>query len=395
MTVAANAVLAALTAAAISVVTLMPYSGVSTASVSVCATCEPRVLADAALNVLLFLPLVALLAPLFRVLHVVMGATLMSGIIECLQMFIPGRVGSVADVALNGVGSIIGLLIIRTSAHWIYPEPRSASRACFLAALVATACFGVTGYVLQPILPPTTYFGQWTPVLGHLDTYDGRLVAATIDTLQLPSGQLASSERFRRHFTAGSPLRVTVVAGHPPEALAPIFSVADNFGREIMLIGAYKKHLVFRNRTRATELRLDQPDLRLPSFFRDVVPGDTLRLSVRHARRGVIFNAPDGSLVHAGFSLGLGWALLLFPESLPLWAVSLVSACWVMALALPVGIWARPDGLSLFAVATLVFALAVLPPAIGVQATPLVQWLGCLGGLLAGRAVQRCRTASV
>ena len=39
-------------------------------------------------------------------------------------------------------------------------------------------------------------------------------------------------------------------------------------------------------------------------------------LSVRYAERGVIFNAPEGSLVHAGFSLGLGWALLLFPESL-------------------------------------------------------------------------------
>ena len=60
-----------------------------------------------------------------------------------------------------------------------------------------------------------------------------------------------------------------------------------------------------------------------------------------------------------------------------------------MALAIPVGIWARADGLSRLAVVTLVLALAVLPPALGAQATPLVQWLGCLGGLLAGRAVQR------
>jgi hypothetical protein len=249
--------------------------------------------------------------------------------------------------------------------------------------VVTVSCFTLTGYLLQPILPPTTYFGQWTPVLSHLEAYRGRIVWARIGGLELPPRQLADSDRFRALMMGGAALEVMSVAGPAPRALAPIFFVYGDLQREMILLGADGDDLVFWHRTRATLFRLDQPDLRLPRALADVAPGDTIGLSVQRVARGYVLTV-EGRAARLGFSVGMGWALLMYPEWLLLETMQLVSVLWIMTLVVPIGFWARRGWESVAAVTAVVLAIILIPPAVGLVTTPASQWGGLVAGLLIG-----------
>ena len=383
MTRRGNVLVAITTVLLIVVVTLVPQASVHMEPLLACVVCGSRGVADAVLNLLLFFPLGASLAPFYRPRLVLLGASLTSCVIEFSQLYLPGRDASVGDVLFNTLGALLGMLAVRTLSRWSYPESRAASRACLGAALIAVSCFTLTGYLLQPVLPPTTYFGQWTPILGHLEPYRGRIVSARIGGLELPSRQLADSDRFRALMMGGTALEVMSVAGPAPRALAPIFSVADHLQREMILLGADGHDLVFRYRTRAAVFRLDQPDLRLPRALADVTPGDTVELSVHRVARGYVLTE-EGRAARVGFSVGVGWALLMYPEWLSPGTMQLVSVLWVMALAVPIGFWARRRWESGAGVSAVVLALVLIPPALGLVTTPAGQWVGLAVGLVIG-----------
>ncbi len=353
-----------------------------------CVVCGSRGVADAVLNLLLFFPLGASLAPFYRPRLVLLGGALTSCVIEFSQLYLPGRDASLGDVLFNTLGALLGMLAVRTLSRWSYPESTAASRACLGAALIAVSCFTLTGYLLQPVLPPTTYFGQWTPILGHLEPYRGRIVSARIGGLELPSRQLADSDRFRALMMGGTALEVMSVAGPAPRALAPIFSVYDDLQREMILLGADRDHLVYRYRTRAAELRLDQPDLRLPGALADVAPGDSIELSVHRVARGHVLTHA-GRAAHLSFSVGVGWALLMYPEWLSPGTMQLVSVLWIMVLAVPIGFWARRRPESVAALTAVVLAFVLIPPAVGLMTTPPGQWGGLVVGLAIGGWLQR------
>ncbi len=368
-------------------VTLVPQTKDAEPALA-CIVCGSRGVADALLNMALFFPLGASLGGRMVPNRLVLGAALTSSVIELTQLLVPGRDASVGDVLFNTLGAWLGMLAVRSLSRWSYPESRLASRASFGAALITVSCFTLTGYLLQPAFSRRTYFGQWTPILGHLEPYRGRIVSARIGSLELPSRELADSERFRALMIGDTTLEVMSVAAPAPSALAPIFSVYDDLQREMILLGADRGHLVYRYRTRAAELRLDQPDLRLPGALADVAPGDTIELSVHRVARGHV-------LTHAGraallsFSVGVGWALLMYPEWLSPGTMQLVSVLWIMVLAVPIGFWARRRPESVAALTAVVLAFVLIPPAVGLMTTPPGQWGGLVVGLVIGGWLQR------
>ena len=142
-------------------------------------------------------------------------------------------------------------------------------------------------------------------------------------------------------------------------------------------------HLVFRYRTRAAVFRLDQPDLRLPRALADVAPGDTVGLSVHRVARGYVLTE-EGHAARVGFSVGVGWAFLMYPEWLLPGTMQFVSLLWVMGLAVPIGFWARRRWESGAGVSAVVLALVLIPPAFGLVTTPAGQWVGLAAGLVIG-----------
>ncbi len=94
-----------------------------------------------------------------------------------------------------------------------------------------------------------------------------------------------------------------------------------------------------------------------------------------------------------GPTVGSGWGILMYPESLPALLKTVLTFGWVAAMWLPAGLWVRTrrDGLTIgaAAVAGLLGAPALLP----LCPTPLLLWaaaaLGVFGGTTTAMILRR------
>ncbi len=232
---------------AILVATLTP-SGGAPQPISLCLVCGEGGAGDALSNVILFLPLGAAIALCgWRGRWTVLAPALLSLAVETAQIWLPGRDASLGDLVFNTTGAAVGLAIVLSSAWWLRPGPVGRALLMFGALAVSLGVFFATGVLLQQDLPRSTYWGQWTPQLGHLEWYRGRIAAATLGTLDVPDGQLRNSDSIREQLMARAPLAIRAVAGPALPALGSLLSIADDRSREIMLLGPEREALVLRH----------------------------------------------------------------------------------------------------------------------------------------------------
>jgi len=373
-------------AAVILAVTLLPVAGAEPERWLACVVCGERGIADFLLNTLLFLPFGAALAaagvPLPRC---GLAGAFLSASVEFAQLYIPGRDPSLGDVVSNTIGSGLGAVLVATAPYWLLPPRAQAGRLSSAAALAATAVCYVTGWLLAPAPPQTRYFALWTPNLAHLAPYQGRVLDAMIGEVRFPAGPIANSVGVRDALRSseGFSLRVRAVAGPRPAAVAALFALYDQHQREILLLGPDRDDVIFRFRTRATTWRLDEPDIRLVGALRAITPGDSLDVTV-HGRRGRYALTVNSSAPAAlGFTLGSGWALLMYPESLPAWLKAVLSLAWMAALWVPAGFWARTRRDAWVTGMAVTVGLLGAPVVTSLRATPLLQWAAALLAVLA------------
>jgi hypothetical protein len=385
--------------AAILAVTLFPLAGGESARRFVCVVCGGRGIADVLVNVLLFLPFGAALAAAgVPPLRCVLGGAFVSAGVEFAQLFIPGRDPSLGDVLFNTVGSGLGAVLVATAPYWLLPPRAQAARLSWTAALAAAAvCLG-TGWLLAPAPPQSHYLALWTPNLAQLEPYRGRVLDAMIGEVRIPVGPIANSAAVRETLRSpeGFSLRVHAVAGPRPAAVGALVAVYDQHRREILLVGPDRDDLVFRLRMRAATWRLDQPDVRFASALRAIVPGDALDITVDGRRGRYAVTVNSSTAAGLGFTVGSGWALLMYPEALPAWLKALLSLAWVAALWVPAGFWAQTRRDGWVTGAALVAGLLGTPVVIPLCATPFLQWaaagLGALAGWFARLAIGRRAT---
>jgi hypothetical protein len=379
-------------AAVILAATLFPIAGAARESWVNCLVCGERGIADVLDNILLFLPFGAALAaagvPPARC---VLSAALLSASVEFAQLYIPGRDPSLGDVVFNTVGSGLGAVLVTTASDWLLPPRDRAARLCWGAALVAVVVCCGTGWLLGPAPPQTRYVALWTPNLAHLAPYHGRVLDAMIGEVRFPAGPIANSAAIRDALRSseGFSLRVRAVAGPRPAAVAALFAVYDQHQREVLLLGPDRDDLVFRFRTRAVTWRLDQPDIRLVGALGAVAPGDSLQVTVqgRRGRYAVTVNSSPAAAL--GFTLGSGWALLMYPESLPAWLKVLLSLAWVAALWVPAGFWARTRRDGTIIAVTVTVGLLGAPAVTSLRATPALHWAAAVLGAAVAAAAYR------
>jgi len=157
-----------------------------------------------------------------------------------------------------------------------------------------------------------------------------------------PSWRLDDSERARSAMRTGAPLEVRALAGPPPRAVAPIFSIADGEERQIMLLGADREQLVFRYQTRAMELRLDSPDLRIDDAFAGLRPGDALTITATPAQGGRAMEFEvNGTRASATLGIMDTWSLLLTSDFVSRHRSlrRAIGIAWLCALATPLLVW--------------------------------------------------------
>jgi len=382
--------LVALALVLILVPTLYPMPGDEPAPLAYCIVCGEMGTADVLTNIILFLPLgVALGFTGARSRWLILGGALLSGAIETAQLVIPGRDPSVGDLLFNTLGGAIGVTLVRTAGRWLAPD-RTRARALLLAATgLVIVVLGGTAWALQPALPDSRYFGQWTPNLGQLQWYRARVLRATLGAMPLPPHRLADSAAVRQRLLRGDTIEIRGIAGPPVGALGSLFSIFDDHQREILLLGPDRADLVLRYRTRASDLRLDAPDLRLLGAMRGIRRGDTLMVRVHRAADGWCVALDAQSACRLGHTLGRAWALLMYPESFPPWLRHVLDAAWMAGLLLPLGLWARSGWHTLGAAVAVTAACVAIPVSTGLRPLTALEWLGMAVGAAAGLAIAR------
>ncbi|UCG85491.1 MAG: VanZ family protein [Gemmatimonadota bacterium] len=380
-------VLVAASLVVIAGLTLYPDPGAATADWR-CIFCGTRGAADMILNVFLFAPLGSGLA-LAGVRHrnAFAIAAVVSAAVELAQTAIPGRDASIGDLLANSAGSGLGFGLVVLARYWLTPAENLARWLVLSAALAVAACAALTGVMLQPAFTDSTYYGQWTPRLRHLDPYGGSVLEATIGTLPMPSTRLDSTVAIARLLRRGSPIRVRTVAGPPTTRLSALFSIADAERNRLVLLGLRGRDLYYRLRMRAESFRLDRPTVIVRDVMASAV-GDTVVIAVWREGSGYCVAVGGDDECDLGFTPGSGWTLLQFVESAPSWLQQLANAVWMCLLLVPLGYWMRPNVHSLFGGCIVVAALLLVPAATGLLAMPVFEWAGAVAGVGLGLAVR-------
>jgi hypothetical protein len=385
--VGVGAVVIALALVAIGMATLVPGRGPGAEPSFGCIVCGERGLADAIVNVILFVPLGAGLALLgTRVRGAVLGGALASALVEFAQLtVIPGRDPSVGDLLFNTLGTVAGYGVLLLAPILARLDDRTAARLSIAAALDVVLAVALTGWLFQPSFPRTAYWGQWTPNLGHLEWYRGRVRSSRIDGVAVRSRRIEDSGWARDALLAGKPIEVEATAGPPVGRLGSLFSVYDENRTEIVLLGPDRDDLVFRYRTRASAWRLDQPDLRLRDGMRAITAGQEIAVrSWSPASGEYCLRIGDRAECGLGLTIGTGWGLLLYAESFPPWFKQLLATGWTAALLVPTGFLIRRRWESVIALAMSLAAISALPIVMALRPTALLEWLGVGFGLAGG-----------
>ena len=371
------------------VATLAPFGGPKPA-LSVCLVCGERGLADGLRNIFLYAPLGAATAWCgWRRPRVLVAAIALSALIELAQVWIPGRDPSLGDVTFNAVGAIAGFWAGRSSDGWLRPAGRLRVWLMLLGAFGVLATAAATGMLLQADFPRSTYWGQWTPNLGHLEWYRGRIVGVTIGALEVADGPVPHSAAVRSLLLSRTALRIRAVAGPPVPALGSLFSIYDGQQREVVLVGPDRDDLVFRYRTRAAAARLEQPALRAEGALRGVAAGDSLGVEVRRDGNGRCLEVNARAFCGLGFTIGRAWALIGFPETFPSWLRILLDDGWLAGLLMPLGFWLTGRRTGPLVVLAVAAGLVLVPVATGLMPTPPGGLAGAAVGLALGLGLRR------
>jgi hypothetical protein len=355
-----------------------------------CLICGSRGTADAVMNVLLFLPLgAALLAGGAGVAAAALLAFSLSLGIEVIQMGVPGRDPSFGDLFFNSVGGLLGALAAASAGRWLAPRRPVAAALSAAAAAGLLLAVAATGTLLRPAYPWNPYFGQWTPELGHLHPYDGRVLEARVAGVPVGPHVVAEFDAVRDGLRGGGPVEVVAVAGTPPPRLASIFSIYSSRREEIVLIGPRGDDLVHREFTRASYLRLDNPERRAAGLMEGVAPGDTVRLRAERTGAGVCLALDDREVCDVGFTPGAGWMLFYDRTGWGERPRALLGAAWLLALAFPFGFWSRRHPWSGLAAAGLAAGVLLVPWRVGLLPFTPLELAGVAAGIGAGAALAR------
>lgn len=377
--------------AAILALTLSEPEHYDAAQRAQCYLCDPIRLPDVIRNLALFVPFGAGLGLLrLRIVTTLVVALVLSAAIEALQLAIPGRESSLGDLLCNAMGAAAGAALARRHALWLRPPAGIAARMSLAAAILGAALVAGTGWLLTWSYTPTTWYAGWVPELGYLGGYRGYVVDARIGDVPLPGGgPLSDTEAVRRFLRAGAPVRVRAVAGPDPERLSPLLTIHDGEHREMLILGAEHGDFVYRQRTRGSDIGLEQPSIRIPGALAGSPPGAVLEIEVSRRDGNICVAINEVGRCGLGFSAGRAWATLFrIPDAVWLVRRSL-DALWIAGIALPVALWWRPRTPAFVALALLAAVVFALPPAVGLLPPHLAERCGLTFGLALGFGMQR------
>jgi len=307
---------------------------------SFCLLCGARGLADAILNVALFVPFGAGLSILLNVGWSVLGSGLVSLFVEIAQTGMSGRYPTLGDVIFNTLGGGAGALLVLFARKLPAVLPTPPKKLAIGSALFPIAVFLATALLVEPSYPETEYYGQWKHELGHLAPYPGEVLSAHVGDHPLPDNRLRDTAPVKAALEAGEPIRFSVTTVERSRYPAHILAIYDDTQTEVFMVMDLPEKLRFRRRTWSVVLRLDQPF----HTWHGALPrslGDTVDAAIRQGTRNLCLEINGLTRCDGTGGVEEGWRLLHQLDSTQSPLAYLLSACWVLFLCFPAGLFGR------------------------------------------------------
>ena len=342
-----SAPLALLWTAVILTVCLVPTGSSPPDGIMLCLICLDDGTANLLLNVILYFPLGLLVRIRTGSLALAAGAGFLLSLgVETAQLWIPGRFTTLADLVANTLGAGMGGVLGGVGYRLVFPSAAAGRLLTPLAALCVALILAAPGPLVTRSVPAGTLYGNWTPRIAALAQYEGRLLAAEIGGIPLPSRALEDSDAVREAMAAGLPLTVHFEAGPPPPGRAPLFRLLNDQGAEALNLTVDGTDLLVASRIRAQDFYLARPGHRLRDALGTVAPGERVTAVMSWDSGGalqVTLTTPGPSAPAQADRLGVtsarGWSLLFSSTRLPRGTPGLVDFLWLAALFAPLGWW--------------------------------------------------------
>lgn len=347
-----------------------------------CLSCGGGGLANILRNVILFVPLGALLVlGGMSVRGASLVALALTAGVESAQQFVPGRNPLLVDLLSNALGGWLGARLAAGARRWIAPGEGRRRRLVAGATGLTAAAALAPAFLLVPDLSGGEFWSQWNPGIGNGIAYPGEVTEARLGGISLPRGPVAEDAAVRAAWLGGEPLSIRFAVGDPadlPPALGgsftdsgatglyrllsrvngqPVLSVTIEEGRDLRLVQG----------TRGGRLGLAGPRPLLMDVVGDHPPGTPVGLEVRLLPRGELWvealvgeGAPVRTLLPAS-SPASGWSLLYVPSPLGEGGRRLLGLLWCAGLLLLATFWTRGVAEGLAATAGVLGLLAASP----------------------------------
>jgi hypothetical protein len=231
-------------------------------------------LSDLLINLALFFPLGLFRSrgsPPWRILGLALAV---SATIELLQgALIPGRRGSVLDLASNLAGAAAGIL------WWEIPAA--------LLVLPAMAWLG-SGLLLAPSPPRTpTWWGQWAHHFTGTVPFEGRILAVRLGGLEVPDGSIPETPALFREVDRDGPrLELELIGGPATAGKSHVAGVADGTGHPVIAVEQFGPDLLLTWHSLGASLGLRTPTMAFSGLAPP--PGSRATLQARVTRGGTV-----------------------------------------------------------------------------------------------------------
>jgi hypothetical protein len=213
--------------------------------------------------------------------------------------------------------------------------------------------------------------------------YPGGDPDVAVNGVAIPPGARIEFWHLREQLLTGAPLRIRALAAAPTLNPVPLVTIHDQFRNEILFLAIEGDDVVFRLRTRAAAARLDSPAIRAKGILNGLAHGAGLALTISRVDRSYCVTVNNRSICGLGFTLGMGWTVLVYSQVSPSWLHPMLGASWMAMLLFPFGFWLRRRWESLLGALVLVTGI-VLPCTMGRLDTSLVEIGSAIAGILAG-----------
>jgi len=311
-----------------------------------CLWCDDQALADAVVNVVMFVPLgMSLRAAGVRSGVAIIASAALSTTVEIMQgTVIAGRDPSLRDAMTNTFGAAIGVLLAAQWRHLAFPSRRAAAWLAAAAAVVWLSTLVVSGAAMRPCTPPAPYDAEWSPVVPHESPFQGRVIGATLYGDSLRDGPLRNDIRDRMQ-TGRIALTTRVIPDSDRFNSATMLAVVG-FQRIALSIAHSRRTVVvtlpqcfWRLRLRPTLYALSRG---LGVAFKGDVPEPGLvELEATPERVDVAVEGPDGQRQATSLRITpfLGWSLVRPFDARVRDGTRWITALWIAGFLVPFGYW--------------------------------------------------------